>query len=270
MPEPHHLVHDGCARGVGHAGETHRLARGALPDARAEHATHQHFVDSVGFHARVRRGGLDGAGAELRRGLVGEGAEKAADRRALRAEYEDIVHGSSFLLCALVSCPASLCDYWRCLNRGINSAKLQGLKSASSWSLRISSQPVRQALVEPGSAKISVPLAKPPNARDWMVELPIWASETCRKQLAESVDGLVEQGPQGFRRAVAVREARAARGEDRVDARIGYPRRYPGPDAVHVVDLYRTPDQRVSCPQQTLAEDVAGGVVRLGAGIRNG
>ena len=169
----------------------------------------------------------------------------------------------------LVLCRGFHAD-WRCLNRGINSAKLQGLKSASSWSRRISSQPVRHALVEPGSAKISVPLAKPPNARDWMVELPIWVSETLPEQLAESIDGLVEQGQQGFRRSVALREARAARGEDCIDAWIGYPRGHPGADAVHVVDLDRALDQRVSGFLQALAEDVAGGVIRLGAGVRNG
>ena len=52
------------------------------------------------------------------------------------------------------------------LNRSINSAKLQGRWLLSSCFAMIFSQPVRTALPAPGRAKIRVPLASPPKARD--------------------------------------------------------------------------------------------------------
>ncbi|MNL75074.1 hypothetical protein D3C87_2008200 [compost metagenome] len=52
-------------------------------------------------------------------------------------------------------------------------AKLHGPWVLSSCSRRICAQAVSQALLEPGRQKISVWLAEPANARDWIVELPI-------------------------------------------------------------------------------------------------
>ena len=67
------------------------------------------------------------------------------------------------------------------MKRGISSAKLQGRKLISSWLSRIFVHPVVTAPDDPGRLKIKVPLARPPTARDWIVEVPISSNEICRK-----------------------------------------------------------------------------------------
>src|SRR5690606_4317009 len=63
--------------------------------------------------------------------------------------------------------------FGRCSSkRGMISTKLQGRWRLSSCHLRTPCQASRQAPVEPGRQKISVPCAMPPQARDWMVEVP--------------------------------------------------------------------------------------------------
>ena len=75
------------------------------------------------------------------------------------------------------------------------------------------SQPVAQALLEPGRQKITVRLANPARQRDWMVDEPISATDLA-KQFTKAFDVLVEQHPQSFRGGVPSGKAGAAGGND--------------------------------------------------------
>lgn len=87
------------------------------------------------------------------------------------------------------------------------------------------SQAVRQALVEPGRQQTRVPLESPARARDWMVEVPMSASEICRNRLAEAVHLLVQQAGHRFRGAVAAGETGAAGDQHDLHAILGDPGR---------------------------------------------
>ena len=89
MPEPHILLIVVAPAATRQSGADSRLARRRLAQARRQHAAHQDFVDAVGRDPRPLDGGRDRARAERRGRHVLEVAEKAAHRRARRADDDD-------------------------------------------------------------------------------------------------------------------------------------------------------------------------------------
>ena len=104
-----HLVDRGRASRERQSGADSRLARRGLALARRQYAAHQDFVDACRRDPRPLDGGRDRACAERRGGNVLEVAEKAAHRRARRADDDDgvLAHASSLRKRCRAACAAS-------------------------------------------------------------------------------------------------------------------------------------------------------------------
>ena len=88
-----HLVDGRRARRERQAGADRRLPRRRLPLPRRQHAAHQDFVDAVGGDPCPLDGGRNRARAERMGRRVLQVAEKAAHRRARRADDDDGICG---------------------------------------------------------------------------------------------------------------------------------------------------------------------------------
>ena len=98
MPEPHILLIVVQPAAERQAGAERGLARRRLTLTGRQHAAHQDFLDAFGRDARPFDRGGNGARAERGRRNILEIAEKAAHRRARRADDDDGVfsgHGIS-------------------------------------------------------------------------------------------------------------------------------------------------------------------------------
>ena len=96
MPEPHILLTVVAPAAMRQPGADRRLARRRLALARRQHAAHQDFVDAFGRDIRPFDRGGDRPRPQRRGGDVLQVAEKAAHRRARRADDDDgvfSVHG---------------------------------------------------------------------------------------------------------------------------------------------------------------------------------
>lgn len=131
------------------------------------------------------------------------------------------------------------------------------------------SHAVRQALVEPGMAKISVRLATPATAGLQRRSADLFEGQHA-EHFAKAFDLTIKQRQQRFRRLIAVGKTGAAGDQHHLHVIAGYPRRYLSADGVAILFDDRLLDDLVPRLLRRLAQPVTGSVVLFAATAGNG